>query len=160
MTTRERYCSECQIHHTRVRSTLRGDFHAQRYPGIAGSERRCLPFSRRLASIGGLSACSALDLGWRGARGNRFRSLEYTEQHPAAVPAAVGSRLRCHQLAVALLPARRRNRYTGLAVIAHVRDAARALKHDLNDGQQCFSGRTRSVWPEFMLKREMDRDPI
>ena len=43
------------------------------------------------------------------------------------VPAALGSRLRRRQLAVALLPARRRDRDPGLAAVAAVRHAARPL---------------------------------
>ena len=44
-----------------------------------------------------------------------------------AVPAAVGSRLRRRQLAVALLPARRRDRDPDLAAVAAVRQPARAI---------------------------------
>ena len=46
----------------------------------------------------------------------------------AAVPAHLGSRLRRHQLAVALLPARRRDRDPDLAAVADVRRAARAIE--------------------------------
>ena len=43
------------------------------------------------------------------------------------VPAAVGPRLRRRQLAVALLPARRRDRDPDLAAVAAVRQPARAI---------------------------------
>ena len=44
-----------------------------------------------------------------------------------AVPAAVGSRLRRRQLAVALFPARRRDRDPDLAAVAPVRQPPRAI---------------------------------
>ena len=50
-------------------------------------------------------------------------------QHPLAVPAAVGSRLRRGELAVALLPARRRHRDPDLAAVARLRRAARQVRH-------------------------------
>ena len=47
----------------------------------------------------------------------------------------LGSRLRRHQLAVALLPARRRDRDPDLAAVADVRRAARAI--DRHAGSAC-----------------------
>ena len=54
-----------------------------------------------------------------------FDPWNIIHSHPRAVPAGLGSRLRRHQRAVALLPARRRDRDPDLAVVAAVRRAAR-----------------------------------
>ena len=70
-----------------------------------------------------------------------FDPWNIVTQHPAVVPAAVGSRLRRHQLAVALLPARRRDRDPDLAAVADVRRAARAI--DLRAGKVASSSRPR-----------------
>ena len=51
-------------------------------------------------------------------------------QHPDAVPADLGSRLRRRQLAMALLPARRRDRDTDLAAVTDVRHAAGPVEAD------------------------------
>ena len=54
-----------------------------------------------------------------------------------AVPAAVGSRLRRRQLAVALLPARRRDRDPDLAAVAAVRHARAGDSHSQAEGSRC-----------------------
>src|SRR4029079_493492 len=68
---------------------------------------------------------------------DRLRSLEYPAQHPDPVPAAVGSRLRRRQLAVALLPAPRRDRDPDLGAVAAVRRPARTLGHPEAVSSRC-----------------------
>ena len=53
-----------------------------------------------------------------------FDPWNILDQHSSAVPATVGSRLRCRELAVALLPARRCHRDPDLAAVTRVRLAA------------------------------------
>src|SRR5258708_34254988 len=112
---------------TYIAGTTAGETDAQRRQRLAGQQCRPVPLPRRLAAGGGVPADLAVDPGWRSARRHRLRSLEYHPQHPHAVPAAVGPRLRRGELAVALLSARRRDRDPGLAAVADVRHAARPV---------------------------------